>query len=390
MMRRRTISRASLKNREESKGYVEMIEEIIDRTLEKLSQGGGIVAPHEEGIFIPESLLYEHETGGKLKSVFCVQVDGTPVFFFEPGDNGELKEATNPDLLLLKELATLIFSLPSTYGKIHPKKRETLVYKRQGDIAIFVLAERNVSGGVLARIAHETATFFLEQDGSYFTQTQRFRDDVLQRVQKVHTEEVAKRSGSKLMKVALIGDGAVGKTSIRKQFLGEGFSEGDYLMTIGADFATMKSDLSNGVQVKWQIWDLAGQPRFNVVTERYFGGSVGALIIFDVTRPDSFRSIPQWIARLWEHSGEGPVSVVLIGNKIDLRDDVPNCVTDGQAQEFVKELSKETEKLGGFQIAYVPTSAKTGENIQMAFDMLGLSVFSWLDARAERDLAGSA
>ena len=83
------------------------------------------------------------------------------------------------------------------------------------------------------------------------------------------------------MKIILAGDGAVGKTSLREQYLGRGFT-GQYLQTIGADFA-LKTDTVAGENVKYQIWDLAGQPRFKTVRSVYYIGAVGALLVFDIT-----------------------------------------------------------------------------------------------------------
>ena len=96
------------------------------------------------------------------------------------------------------------------------------------------------------------------------------------------------------LKIVLCGDGAVGKTALRERFLGKGFSA-SYLQTIGADFATTDKQLNIFVdgqsQIKtarFQIWDLAGQPRFKVVSDLYYRGAVGALCFFDITNKNSY------------------------------------------------------------------------------------------------------
>ena len=103
-----------------------------------------------------------------------------------------------------------------------------------------------------------------------------------------------------LMKVCLLGDGAVGKTALRERYLGKEFTS-SYLMTIGADFAVQKT-LVKDKEVKFQIWDLAGQERFNSVRSLYYSGSHGALFVFDVTRPESYQNIINgWLPELKKH-----------------------------------------------------------------------------------------
>ncbi len=181
------------------------------------------------------------------------------------------------------------------------------------------------------------------------------------------------------LKVILIGDGAVGKTSIRRRYLGEGFRD-DYQMTIGADLAAKKSDIvySGGKQIKYLIWDLAGQPRFNNVRKAYYSASVGALLVFDVTRPESFQNIPKWLNELWRNNGLGPVPIVVLGNKIDLSKVGIPCVSERKAKAFVDRLSQIAEKYRGFKIYFLSTSAKTGLNIEQAFELLGEAILDFL------------
>ena len=91
----------------------------------------------------------------------------------------------------------------------------------------------------------------------------------------------------KIFKITLLGDGAVGKTSLRKTYLGEGFKDG-YSMTIGADFAVKRLRIDDQDFVA-QIWDLAGQQRFSAVREVYYRGTSGCLLVFDISRRSVFR-----------------------------------------------------------------------------------------------------
>jgi small GTP-binding protein len=181
------------------------------------------------------------------------------------------------------------------------------------------------------------------------------------------------------LKVILIGDGAVGKTSIRRQYLGEGFKV-DYQMTIGADLAAKASDIvyAGGKQIKYLIWDLAGQPRFHNVRKIYYMSAVGALVVFDMTRPESFQNIVKWMNELWRNNGRGPVPLIVLGNKTDLCSVGMPCVSESKARAFVSRLSQISERYRGFKIYFLQTSAKTGKNIDQAFELLGEAIIDFL------------
>ena len=178
-----------------------------------------------------------------------------------------------------------------------------------------------------------------------------------------------------IMKIILIGDGAVGKTSIRRNYLGESF-QSDYYMTIGADFAIKDVTLSNGIDIKYQIWDLAGQPIFRIVRNSYYDGCFGAIVVFDLSKPRTFSNAILWINELWKANGQGPIPVVFIGNKFDLVNKEVDVIN--QAFKFTQMFSKETERKKGFVTPLLITSAKTGLNVNNAFDLLGQSIFSWI------------
>ncbi len=179
-------------------------------------------------------------------------------------------------------------------------------------------------------------------------------------------------------KVALLGDGAVGKTSLRKRYMGEVFNT-NYLMTVGADFGLKQTEI-NEKQINIQIWDLAGQPRFEVVRKGYYRGTLGALVVFDITQPKSFANIITWIIELWKNNGKGKLPIVLIGNKVDLREEYPNSINSDQGRKFTEQLSNEN----GFQMQYLETSAKTGENVDQAFTFLGNTIMNFIDTSLEK------
>ena len=122
--------------------------------------------------------------------------------------------------------------------------------------------------------------------------------------------------GSLIYKAVLIGDGAVGKTSIRRNYLGEDFIEG-HLATIGVDLATKKVVFGETV-VKFIIWDLAGQPTFEKVRGHYYHGCNGIVLVYSVVDRDSFDNASKWLVEAYKNMGPLPPTVI-VANKIDLR-----------------------------------------------------------------------
>jgi len=165
----------------------------------------------------------------------------------------------------------------------------------------------------------------------------------------------------RIFKVSLLGEGAVGKTSLRRRYLGETFESG-YAMTVGADFAVKKMKL-NSIEYTLQIWDLAGQQRFSAVREVYYRGTSGALLVFDISRPETYELLPNWIHELIKNNKNKIVPMLLIGNKSDLRSSTPNAVPYEYAADYARSLSN----WSGFEVPYIETSAKTGENVEKAF-----------------------
>jgi len=150
--------------------------------------------------------------------------------------------------------------------------------------------------------------------------------------------------------------------------MGEGFKQ-NYLQTIGADFA-VKRLVEDGSQVA-QIWDLAGQPRFSVVRSGYYIGCKGAILVFDISRPESFYSLPDWITELMNNVGVGePLPMVLVGNKADLRDHTDNPIEVDQGEEYAKQLSD----WANMEVPFLESSALTGFNVDKVFNSLIVNI----------------
>ena len=176
-------------------------------------------------------------------------------------------------------------------------------------------------------------------------------------------------------KIILVGDGAVGKTSLRKSFMGASFKE-NYMMTIGADFSVKEFPVNtiHGANIlQYQIWDLAGQQSFKAVRGLYYGGTNGVLLVYDITNRTSFANVKHWLTELKNQSASPLPPVVVIANKTDLQNVADHPVEKTEAQESIRQLSSfywgDTD--GTIGIPLLETSAKTGENVDKAFYFLG-------------------
>ena len=167
-------------------------------------------------------------------------------------------------------------------------------------------------------------------------------------------------------KIVLIGDPEVGKTSIRRKYMGKSF-RADYLKTLGADFAAQKVNVE-GELVLLTIWDLAGQSIFHGMRSSFYHGCKCALIVFDVTNPSSLENCLKWGEEAVRFAKNSLRKIYLIGNKIDLTDDV--AVT----QEDVDKVVRQFEEMAKFPVKTYETSALTGENINELFENMSKSL----------------
>ncbi|MFX1515393.1 MAG: Rab family GTPase [Promethearchaeota archaeon] len=179
------------------------------------------------------------------------------------------------------------------------------------------------------------------------------------------------------VKISLCGDGMVGKTTIRDCYLGLGFQT-DYIPTIGTDIVSKQVTLYGGgesTELKFQIWDLAGQPNYHEVRKLYFRHTVGAFLIFDITRPDTLFGLDRWMNELNKHSGRKDISVIVLGNKVDLQDEDKDSVKIEKAREYISgELRSKFDNIDE-DVTYFETSGKTGKNVDNAFHELGLRLY---------------
>jgi len=158
-----------------------------------------------------------------------------------------------------------------------------------------------------------------------------------------------------VFKITVIGDGAVGKTSLIKKYTKGGF-EKDYIKTIGAQFSKYDEEIEEN-NCKLLFWDIAGQREYDFMRPTFYKGSKAAIIVFSHTDKDSFDHIDNWHDEIKEHVGNLPV--VLFGNKTDLVDE--KDLND----ESIQEIVKDHDFLG-----YFKTSAKTGQGVFEAFQAI--------------------
>ncbi|MBD3192412.1 MAG: GTP-binding protein [Candidatus Heimdallarchaeota archaeon] len=162
-------------------------------------------------------------------------------------------------------------------------------------------------------------------------------------------------------KIVIIGDPAVGKTSIRRKYLGQ-TTQKEYIYTIGADFATKKIRLSNNLEVQYQIFDLAGQQKFDNVRASFYSGAKAGILVYDITNQESLKNLPKWVEEVLKNNEGGLETFVIVGNKIDLIDQKE--IKDENVLEFTEQLSDKMKH----GILHIFTSALTGENINLLFE----------------------
>ena len=159
-----------------------------------------------------------------------------------------------------------------------------------------------------------------------------------------------------LIKLLLIGDSGVGKSSLLVRFADDSFSQ-SFLATIGIDFKirTVKLD---GKLIKLQIWDTAGQERFKTITTAYYRGAMGILLVYDVTNPSTFESVTSWVRAIEQHASDS-VNKVLLGNKAD---------TAGALLEQRRVSTEAGQKIASQHgMKFFETSAKNNVNVEEAF-----------------------
>ncbi len=164
---------------------------------------------------------------------------------------------------------------------------------------------------------------------------------------------------SKVLKILISGEGGVGKTTMLHRYIKGKFIDGLH-MTIGVEFFLKELELE-GENVMLQIWDFGGQERFRFLLKNYARGAKGALLMFDLTRPVTLENLDQWVEICRDENPELPI--IFLGSKLDL----VNLITI--KDEFALTYK---EKYNLFN--FLKISSKTGENVELVFELLAKEI----------------
>lgn len=156
-------------------------------------------------------------------------------------------------------------------------------------------------------------------------------------------------------KVIIIGPSAVGKTSLLNRFVHNEFML-KYKVTIGVDFLTKTLEYEPDKFVKLHIWDIGGQERFKFLHRSFYEGATGALLVFDLSRHNTFSSMKTWLREM-RSIMKRDIPKVILGNKSDLLSEIGQIIDRSEVEKYANDED----------CVYIETSAKTGDNVENAF-----------------------
>merc|ERR1719440_1914952 len=176
-----------------------------------------------------------------------------------------------------------------------------------------------------------------------------------------------------LFKVVLIGDSGVGKSNLLSRFTRNEFCL-ESKSTIGVEFATRSLPI-DGKTIKAQIWDTAGQERYRAITSAYYGGAVGALLVYDIAKHLTYENVERWLRELRDHA-DANIVIMLVGNKSDLRH--LRAVPTDESKAFAEKNT----------LSFIETSALDSTNVETAFHNILTDVYRIVSTRQLPDSPG--
>ena len=184
--------------------------------------------------------------------------------------------------------------------------------------------------------------------------------------------EVDENSNIIEFKIILIGNASVGKTSIFNKFINGEFSK-TYKSTITVECKSKYLKLDKNLFAKLNIWDTCGTEIYRAVTQQYYRGAQGAIVIFDLTKQNTFNDLKKWIKDI-KSCGEKNIQILIVGNKLDLIGQ--RKVTQSQAVNFCRENNYK----------YIEASAKDGTNILKIFEEMSFDLASKHQKQKEKEI----
>ena len=145
----------------------------------------------------------------------------------------------------------------------------------------------------------------------------------------------ASEMNNQLFKIVIVGDSGVGKSNILCRYIQDEFYR-ESKSTVGVELSTKVYKINDSL-VKLNIWDTAGQERYKSITASYYKGAKGAMIVYDITKKDSFESVNKWYNDI-KSMGDNNIVILLVGNKCDLN--LLRKIEYRQGVEISRKLSK--------------------------------------------------
>jgi small GTP-binding protein len=167
------------------------------------------------------------------------------------------------------------------------------------------------------------------------------------------------------LKIVIVGDTSVGKTAMLLRFTDDRW-DGECQPTLGVEFLTKVVDCKN-LRVQLQLWDTAGQEVFRSVTQGYYRGAAGAIVMFDITNPASFKGVDQWYTDV-RNAAQPHFVCALIANKIDIANNTSPSVRQ-QASSYAES----------HKILFFETSARTGAGVAQAMNGLTAAILETIE-----------